>query len=63
MIISFQKIIFFIHVKLDSHKSKKEVIQPQVPLRLPCDDLPRLTELRFDSPKLNEPHQNPARME
>ena len=28
---------------------KKEVIQPQVPLRLPCDDLTHLTELKFDS--------------
>ena len=27
----------------------KEVIQPQVPLRLPCDDLTHLTELRFES--------------
>ena len=27
---------------------KKEVIQPQVPLRLPCDDLTHLTEPRFD---------------
>ena len=26
----------------------KEVIQPQVPLRLPCDDLPLLAELRFE---------------
>jgi len=24
------------------------VIQPQVPLRLPCDDLPLLTEFRFE---------------
>jgi len=24
------------------------VIQPQVPLRLPCDDLTRLTEPRFE---------------
>ena len=29
-------------------KKEKEVIQPQVPLRLPCDDLTRLTEFRFD---------------
>ena len=29
---------------------KKEVIQPQVPLRLPCDDLAHLTELRFALP-------------
>jgi hypothetical protein len=28
-------------------KRIKEVIQPQVPLRLPCDDLTHLTELRF----------------
>ncbi len=27
---------------------KKEVIQPQVPLRLPCDDLTLLAKLRFD---------------
>ena len=30
---------------------KKEVIQPQVPLRLPCDDLTHLTEPRFGSIK------------
>ena len=29
-------------------KEKKEVIQPQVPLRLPCDDLTLLAELRFE---------------
>ncbi len=29
-------------------KNKKEVIQPQVPLRLPCDDLTLLAELRFE---------------
>ncbi len=33
--------------ELNKYK-KKEVIQPQVPLRLPCDDLTHLTELRFD---------------
>ena len=33
--------LFFIMKKI------KEVIQPQVPLRLPCDDLTHLTELRF----------------
>ena len=27
---------------------KKEVIQPQVPLRLPCDDLTLLAKLRFE---------------
>ena len=46
-------------LKITPKKIKiKEVIQPQVPLRLPCDDLTRLTELRFGliknqvSPKL-----------
>ena len=29
----------------------KEVIQPQVPLRLPCDDLTLLTEPKFDVTK------------
>src|SRR3989338_4902367 len=29
-------------------KEKKEVIQQQVPLRLPCDDLTLLAELRFE---------------
>ena len=29
-------------------KIKKEVIHPQVPLRIPCDDLALLAELRFD---------------
>ena len=29
-------------------KVKKEVIHPQVPLRIPCDDLTHLTELRFE---------------
>ena len=28
-------------------KNNKEVIHPQVPLRIPCDDLSHLTELRF----------------
>jgi hypothetical protein len=28
--------------------NKKEVIHPQVPLRVPCDDLTHLTELRFE---------------
>ena len=34
-------------VKCRREGRKKEVIQPQVPLRLPCDDLTRLTEFRF----------------
>ena len=33
------------------NKIKKEVIQPQVPLRLPCDDLAHLTEPRFATAK------------
>ena len=30
-----------------SHRSRKEVIQPQVPLRLPCYDFAPVTELAF----------------
>ena len=41
---------------------KKEVIQPQVPLRLPCDDLTHLTELRFGVIKITKPHLSPARV-
>lgn len=33
---------------LSFYKIKKEVIQPQVPLRLPCDDLPLLAESMFE---------------
>ena len=34
---------------LFSTKSKKkEVIHPQVPLRIPCDDLTHLAEIRFE---------------
>ena len=29
-------------------KKEKEVIQPQVPLRLPCDDLTHLAKPRFE---------------
>ena len=38
----------FLIVGENPSKRKKEVIQPQVPLRLPCDDLTHLTELRFN---------------
>src|SRR6188474_2580827 len=31
-----------------THRSRKEVIQPQVPLRLPCYDFAPVTELTFD---------------
>ncbi len=41
---------------------KKEVIQPQVPLRLPCDDLAHLTELRFNLINKTKFHLNPARL-
>ena len=37
----------FPHLK-GKRKKGKEVIQPQVPLRLPCDDLTHLTESRFN---------------
>ena len=40
----------------------KEVIHPQVPLRIPCDDLTHLTELRFDIINMTMPHLNPARL-
>ena len=43
-------------------KIKKEVIQPQVPLRLPCDDLTHLTELRFTVDKGSNVYLNPARL-
>jgi hypothetical protein len=31
-----------------TRRSRKEVIQPQVPLRLPCYDFAPVTELTFD---------------
>ena len=43
-------------------EKEKEVIQPQVPLRLPCDDLTHLTELRFGSIITIGPYLNPARL-
>ncbi len=35
------------HIVFLFKKRKKEVIHPQVPLRIPCDDLTHLTEPRF----------------
>ena len=35
-------------IKMDGMIIKKEVIQPQVPLRLPCGDLTLLTKPRFE---------------
>ena len=32
----------------NENKIKKEVIHPQVPLRIPCDDLTLLAEFRFE---------------
>ena len=32
-------------------KIKKEVIHPQVPLRIPCDNLTHLTDLKFGTTK------------
>jgi len=37
-----------------------EVIQPQIPLRLPCYDLSPLAKPRFDS--WNEPHPDLTRV-
>ena len=37
----------------------KEVIQPQVPLRLPCYDFALLKEPRFDLNQRLRPHPNP----
>ena len=39
---------------------KKEVIHPQVPLRIPCDDLTPLTESRIDIPNKRTPLLNPT---
>jgi hypothetical protein len=39
-------------MKENTRIKKKEVIQPQVPLRLPCDDLTHLTDLRFGHAKV-----------
>ena len=40
-----KRLLFF------TKKNKKEVIHPQVPLRVPCDDLTHLTKLKFDHTK------------
>ena len=40
----------------------KEVIEPQVPLRLPCYDLAPLAELGFDPSNLNKPHPSTTRV-
>ncbi len=55
MVHEYMLLLFFM-------KKIKEVIQPQVPLRLPCDDLTHLTELRFDLIKKTKAHPNPARL-
>lgn len=34
----------------------KEVIQPQVPLRLPCYDFSLVAYLKFDNAKKTSPH-------
>ena len=41
---------------------KKEVIHPQVPLRIPCDDLTLLTELKFGMTKKAMTHLSTARV-
>jgi hypothetical protein len=42
--------------------SRKEVIQPQVPLRLPCYDLVLVTELTFGTPEMGRLRVLPASM-
>ena len=37
----------------------KEVIQPQVPLRLPCYDFTLLKKPRFEYDKTSHPHPSP----
>ncbi len=44
------------------YSSRKEVIQPQVPLRLPCYDLVPVTELTFGSTELCRLRALPASM-
>ncbi len=56
-------LFLFFKCELDSFlKIKKEVIQPQVPLRLPCDDLTHLTEPRFTMLKKSVVYPDPARL-
>ena len=42
--------------------SRKEVIQPQVPLRLPCYDLVPVTDLTFGTPESRRLRALPASM-
>ena len=46
---------------LATRNSRKEVIQPQVPLRLPCYDFAPVTELTLDGclPKVSPPASGP----
>lgn len=44
------------------YSSRKEVIQPQVPLRLPCYDLVPVTELTFGTPVVGRLRVLPASM-
>ena len=43
-------------------KGIKEVIHPQVPLRVPCVDLTLLTNLRFEPDTKTGPHPKPTRV-
>ena len=45
-----------------THRSGKEVIQPQVPLRLPCYDFVPVTELTVDTTELWRLRALPAPM-
>ena len=40
----------------------QEVIEPQVPLRLPCYDLAPLAKPKFDPPRRSGPHLDPTRV-
>ncbi len=44
------------------YSSRKEVIQPQVPLRLPCYDLVLVTDLTFGTPVSERLRVLPASM-
>ena len=57
---SLHTLLFLIFI--ENSENKKEVIHPQVPLRIPCDDLTHLTELKFGSIKKTDTHLNPARV-
>ena len=44
------------------HSDLKEVIQPHVPVRLPCGDLAPLAEPKFESVMKAKPHLDSTRL-